>query len=125
MRKVTSFHEWYQRADVREHLLVGLLGLASFTYVLGVMQFSPLLTSISTEFSVSESTVGQLTAIGGIVGTVTALAAAPWMQRYTRRRWLTVQFGLLVIAILIMAMAPRIRTMLAKRAHCATAPQKK
>ncbi|CAN5616362.1 MFS transporter [soil metagenome] len=93
-------------AHVREYLLVGLLGLASFTYVLGVMQFSPLLTSISTEFSVSESTVGQLTAIGGIVGTVTALAAAPWMQRYSRRRWLSMQFGLLVIAILVMAIAP-------------------
>ncbi len=103
---MTSFESGYQRAHVREHLLVGLLGLASFTYVLGVMQFSPLLTSISAEFSVSESTVGQLTAIGGIVGTVTALVAAPLMQRHSRRRWLTAQFGLLVIAMLVMATAP-------------------
>ena len=71
----------------------------------GVLQLSPLLTSIAQEFDVSESTVGQLTTIGGLVGTATALLAAPWMHRFSRRTWITVESGLLVIALLMMASA--------------------
>lgn len=89
----------------REHALVVILALAAFTYVVGVLQLSPLLTSIADEFDVSESTVGQLTTLGGLVGTATALLAAPWMHRFSRRTWITTETGLLVIAILIMASA--------------------
>jgi len=87
----------------REHALVVILALAAFTYVVGVLQLSPLLTSIAAEFDVSESKVGQLTTIGGLVGAATALLAAPWMQRFSRRTWIIAESGLLVIALAMMA----------------------
>jgi DHA1 family inner membrane transport protein len=99
----------------REHALVAILALAAFTYVVGVLQLSPLLTSLSTEFDVSESAVGQLTTIGGLVGTATALLAAPWMQRFSRRAWITSETGLFVIAMLMMATAQSFAMLAAAR----------
>jgi len=89
----------------REHALVAILALPAFTYVVGVLQLSPLLTALASEFDVSESAVGQLTTIGGLVGTATALLAAPWMQRFSRRTWITAEAGLFVMAMLMMAAA--------------------
>jgi predicted MFS family arabinose efflux permease len=99
----------------RAAFLVGVLVLASFTYVLGVLQFSPLLTAMAAEFEVSESAVGQLSTIGGLVGTAMALLAAPWMSRFSRRAWIVGEVLVVVVGVILTATAPSFAVLIAGR----------
>jgi len=99
----------------RVELIVWMMGFITFAYVSLSVSLSPLLTSISDEFGVSESAVGQLATIGGLVATVSALVSAPWMGRYSRRTWLRTELGLLMIAVALSALAPNFPVMVAAR----------
>ncbi len=82
------------------------MAFTTFAYVSLSISLSPLLTSISETFGVSESTVGQLATIQGIVGTISALASAPWMNRFPRKTWLRAELALLGAGVVVSALAP-------------------
>jgi predicted MFS family arabinose efflux permease len=91
------------------------MALTTFAYVTLSVSLSPLLTSIAGEFGVSESAVGQLATIQGIVGTVSAVVSAPWMSRFPRRTWLRAELGLLAVAVVISALAPSFAVLVGAR----------
>jgi predicted MFS family arabinose efflux permease len=99
----------------RVEVIVWLMALTTFAYVTLSVSLSPLLTAISTEFGVSESTVGQLATIQGIVGTISAIVSAPWMNRFPRRTWLRAELGLLAVAVVISALAPSFAVLVGAR----------
>lgn len=90
----------------RVEAIVWAMALTTFAYVTLGVSLSPLLTSIATEFDVSESAVGQLVTVGGIVGTISAIVSAPWMNRFPRRTWLRAELLILGAAVAISALAP-------------------
>ena len=90
----------------RVELIVWTMGFTTFAYASLSISLSPLLTAISTDLNVSESTAGQLATIGGIVATVSALVSAPWMGRFSRRNWLRAELALLMLAVMLSALAP-------------------
>ena len=63
----------------RVELIIWSMAFTTFAYVSLSVSLSPLLTAIADDFGVSESAVGQLATISGIVATISALASAPWM----------------------------------------------
>ena len=99
----------------RVELIVWLMALTTFAYVSLAISLSPLLTSISKTFGVSESAVGQLATIQGIVVTISALVSAPWMNRFPRRTWLRAELLLLCVGVAISALAPTFPVMIAAR----------
>jgi predicted MFS family arabinose efflux permease len=99
----------------RVELIIWAMAFTTFAYVSLSVSISPLLTAIADDFGVSESTVGQLATIGGIVATISALASAPWMGRYSRRTWLRAELGLLIAAVLASALAPSFPVMVLGR----------
>jgi predicted MFS family arabinose efflux permease len=96
-------------------LIVWLMALTTFAYVTLALAFSPLLTAIANEFGISESAVGQLTTIGGLTGTISALVSAPWMNRFPRRAWLQAELVLLMVGAVGSALAPNFAVMVAAR----------
>ena len=99
----------------RVELIVWLMALTTFAYVSLSISLSPLLTSISETFGVSESAVGQLATIQGIVGTISAVVSAPWMSRFPRRTWLRAELILLSIGVALAALAPTFAVMIVAR----------
>lgn len=99
----------------RAEMIVWLMALTTFAYVSLAISLSPLLTSISETFGVSESAVGQLATIQGIVGTISALVSAPWMNRFPRRTWLRAELMLLCVGVILAALAPTFPVMIAAR----------
>ena len=99
----------------RVELIIWLMALTTFAYVSLSVSLSPLLTAISNEFGVSESAVGQLATIGGIVATISALASAPWMGRFPRRTWLRAELLLLMAGVGLSALAPSFAVLVAAR----------
>lgn len=99
----------------RAELIVWLMALTAFAYVSLAVSLSPLLTSIAAEFGVSESAVGQLATIQGVVGTISAIVSAPWMGRFSRRTWLRAELSLLCLGVAISALAPSFPVMIAAR----------
>jgi len=90
----------------RVELIVWMMGFTTFAYASLSISLSPLLTAISTDLNVAESTAGQLATVSGIVATVSALASAPWMGRFSRRIWLRAELVLLMLAVALSALAP-------------------
>jgi predicted MFS family arabinose efflux permease len=99
----------------RVELIVWLMALTTFAYVSLSISLSPLLTSISETFGVSESAAGQLATIQGIVGTISALVSAPWMSRFPRRTWLRAELVLLSTGVVLSALAPSFAVMIVAR----------
>jgi MFS transporter, DHA1 family, inner membrane transport protein len=86
--------------------MVVVLIAGAFTTALNIMLIGPLLTAIAAEFGKSEAAAGQLATLTAAASGLTALAAAPWMDRWSRRTWLRLEAGLLVIGTAISALAP-------------------
>jgi DHA1 family inner membrane transport protein len=86
--------------------MVVVLIAGAFTTALNIMLIGPLLTAIAAEFEKSEATTGQLATVTAIASGVTALVAAPWMDRWSRRTWLRYECGLLVVGTAASALAP-------------------
>lgn len=99
----------------RAELIVWLLALTTFAYVSLAISLSPLLTSIAETFGVSESAVGQLATIQGIVGTISAVVSAPWMGRFPRRTWLRAELLVLCLGVALSALAPTFSVMVVAR----------
>jgi DHA1 family inner membrane transport protein len=95
--------------------MVWTMAFTTFAYVSLSVSISPLLTGIADDFGVSESAVGQLATVSGITATISALVSAPWMGRYSRRMWLRVELGLLMVAVLVSALAPSFPVMVLGR----------
>ncbi|MEZ4529534.1 MAG: MFS transporter [Thermomicrobiales bacterium] len=104
--RITRSDDAQTISDRRVELIVWMLALTTFAYVSLSVSLSPLLTSIATTFGVSESAAGQLATIQGVVGTISALVSAPWMNRYPRRTWLRAELALLCVGVALAALAP-------------------
>jgi predicted MFS family arabinose efflux permease len=113
-------------------LIVAVLAAGSFTTALNVTMLSPLLSAIGADFDVSAAATGQVATMTAATSGVTALVAAPWMDRWSRRSWLRFEVVLLVLGTLLSALAPSFGWLLAARvlagvggaiiyAHCVAA----
>ena len=92
--------------DGRRWLLVGILSVGAFTTALNVTLLSPLLVDIAGDFGVSEAAAGQLATLTAASSGLTAVAVAPWMDRFPRRFWLRLECSLLFLGTLLSALAP-------------------
>jgi predicted MFS family arabinose efflux permease len=86
--------------------MVVVLIAGAFTTALNIMLIGPLLTAIADEFGKSEATTGQVATLTAAASGVTALVVAPWMDRWSRRTWLRLECGLLVVGTAVSALAP-------------------
>jgi DHA1 family inner membrane transport protein len=91
---------------MRTWLGLVVLCLGAAVTLLNMAVLSPLLRPIGQEFGTSDATTGQLATLGSLVGVVSALAATPWMDRWSRRTWLRLEGSLVLTAIVISALAP-------------------
>jgi predicted MFS family arabinose efflux permease len=103
-------------SPIGNRLLITVLSIGAFTTALNVTLLSPLLKRIAEDFNVSDSTAGQLATLTAGSSAITALLAAPWMDRYSRRAWLRFEGALLAAGSLISAVAPSFPLMFAGRA---------
>lgn len=99
----------------RELLLTLLLSFAAFASVTNSLQIGPLLTALTEEFGKSESTVGQITSVNALIGTVVALLLAPWLHYWPMRRWLRLQFTILLVSVVVLATAQTFETVILAR----------
>lgn len=94
---------------------LAVLSLGAAVTLLNLAVLSPLLRSIGHEFGTTDATTGQLATLGALVAVIASLAATPWMDRWSRRTWLRLESGLLLIAILVSALAPSFGWLVAGR----------
>ena len=83
-----------------------VLCLGAAVTLLNMAILSPLLRSIGHAFGTSDATTGQLATLGSLVGVFSSIAATPWMDRWSRRTWLRLEGGLVLIAVVVSALAP-------------------
>jgi predicted MFS family arabinose efflux permease len=100
---------------LRTWLGLGVLCLAAGTMVLNNAVLSPLLRAIGQEFGTSDATTGQLATIGSVFGVGAALAATPWMDRWSRATWLRLLGSLILAGVILSALAPSFEWLLAGR----------
>src|SRR4051812_30630069 len=94
------------RYTMRTWVGLFVLCLGAAVTLLNLAVLSPLLRAIGEEFGTSDATTGQLATLGSLVGVVSALAATPWMDRWSRRTWLRLEGALVLIATIVSALAP-------------------
>ena len=94
---------------------LAVLCLAAGTSVLNNAILSPLLRPIGEAFGTSDATTGQLATLGSLLGVVASLAAAPWMDRWSRRRWLQGLGVVVLTGIALSALAPTFEWLLVGR----------
>jgi len=95
--------------------MVAVLIAGAFTTALNIALISPLVTAIAAEFGRSEAAAGQVATLTATASALTALAVAPWMDRWPRRVWLRIEAGLLTVGTLISVLAPGFGWLLAGR----------
>ncbi len=95
--------------------IVAVLAVGSFTTALNVTMLSPLLPAIGADFEVSAAATGQLATVTAASSGATALLAAPWMDRWSRRSWLRFEAALLLLGTFLSALAPGFGWLLAAR----------
>ena len=95
--------------------MIAVLVAGAFATALNVTLLSPLLKDIAAEFDVSDSTTGQLATLTAACSGLTALLAAPWMDRWSRRAWVRFECVLLAAGTLLSALAPSFGLLLAAR----------
>jgi DHA1 family inner membrane transport protein len=86
--------------------MVAVLIAGAFTTALNIALISPLVTAIAAEFHRSEAAAGQVATLTATASALTALAVAPWMDRWPRRVWLRIEAILLTVGTVISALAP-------------------
>lgn len=94
------------RYSARSWVGLAVLSLGAGVTMLNLAVLSPLLPAIGREFGTSVAATGQLATLGALVAFAASLAATPWMDRWSRRVWLRLQGGLLLLAIILSALAP-------------------
>lgn len=100
----------------RSGVPLAVLSVGAFATALNATLLSPLLTPVARGLNVSESAAGQLATVSAIGGTLVALLVAPWMGRFSRRRWLQGQAAVLIVATIFSALAPSFAWLVAVRA---------
>ncbi|MHB0878356.1 MAG: MFS transporter [Anaerolineae bacterium] len=73
---------------------------------LGVSITSPIIVDISRGYGVSEAAAGQLMTVASIAGAVGTLALAPLLDRFGRRRGITLALATLALSCVGAALAP-------------------
>ncbi|MEZ4563543.1 MAG: MFS transporter [Thermomicrobiales bacterium] len=92
--------------SLRTWLALAVYCSGSFTTMLNLGFLSPLLRPIGASFGVSDAVTGQLATLGALVTFVAALAATPWMDRWSRAAWYRLLGLLLLVGTLLSAAAP-------------------
>ncbi|MCA9862958.1 MAG: MFS transporter, partial [Thermomicrobiales bacterium] len=92
--------------SLRTWLALAVYCTGSFTTMLNLGFLSPLLRPIGASFGVSDAVTGQLATLGALVTFVAALAATPWMDRWSRAAWYRLLGLLLLVGTLLSAAAP-------------------
>jgi predicted MFS family arabinose efflux permease len=77
---------------------------------------SPLLRPIAKTFGLSEAVAGQAGTIGAVAAVVASISAARWMDRVSRRAWLSGQSVALLVSTAVIALAPSFGWLLLGRA---------
>ena len=86
--------------------ILAVLTAGTYASFLNFSLLSPLLPAISADLSAPAAVVGQLASVGALVAFATAVAATPWMDRFSRRSWLRAEAALLATGTLLTALAP-------------------
>jgi DHA1 family inner membrane transport protein len=104
-------------AGISTRTWVGLavLCLAAGTSVLNNAILSPLLRPIGEAFGTSDAITGQLATLASLLGVGAALAATPWMDHWSRRRWLQWLGTIYLAGIALSALAPSFEWLLLGR----------
>ena len=92
--------------SLRTWLALAVYCSGSFTTMLNLGFLSPLLRPIGASFGVSDAVTGQLATLSALVTFVAALAATPWMDRWSRAAWYRLLGLLLLVGTLLSAAAP-------------------
>jgi DHA1 family inner membrane transport protein len=100
---------------MRTWLGLTVLSLGAGVILLNVAALSPLLRPIGQDLGTSDAVTGQLSSLGAIVGVIAALAATPWMDRWSRQVWLRVEGFLLLAGVLLSSIAPTFGWLVASR----------
>ena len=87
-------------------MALAVLCLASAVNLLQSASISPLLPSISATFKAGDAATGQLATLGSLAGFAFSLAAAPWIDRLSRRVWFRVLSVMVIAGMLLAAFAP-------------------
>ena len=98
-----------------DRLLVATLALGAFAASLNVTMLSPLLPALGADLGASDAATGQLATATAAGAGLTAVAAVPWMERFSRRGWLRFEAALLLAGTLLSALAPGFGWLLAAR----------
>lgn len=80
--------------------------LAAAVNLLQSASLSPLLPRIGAEFGTPDAVTGQLATIGSLVGFGFSVAAAPWMDRWSRATWFRIEGGLVIGGLLLAVLSP-------------------
>ena len=102
---------------------IAVLALGGFCAFTNMGLLSPLLTDISRDFGVSEALTGQISTASALTMTVGALVASPWMDRFSRRRWIRGEAAVMLIGVIGAAVAPSFGWLLVARMLGALAPR--
>jgi predicted MFS family arabinose efflux permease len=100
---------------MRTWIGLAVLSLGAGVILLNVAALSPLLRPIGQELGTSDAVTGQLSSLGAIVGVIAALAATPWMDRWSRRVWLCAEGLLLLAGVIVSSLAPTFGWLVAGR----------
>jgi predicted MFS family arabinose efflux permease len=87
-------------------LVAGVAVLGAFTTAVNTALLGPLLTPIAADFDVPVAAAGQLTATTAASAALTAVLAAPYLDRIARGTWLRVECLILAAGTALTALAP-------------------
>jgi DHA1 family inner membrane transport protein len=92
--------------SLRTWLALAVYCAGSFTTMLNLGFLSPLLRPIGASFGTPDAVTGQLATISAMVTFIAAVAATPWMDRWSRATWYRLLGLLLLVGTLLSAAAP-------------------
>ncbi len=91
---------------LRERLLVLILSTGGFSAAVNAVVLVPTLKPITDQFGTTEAIAGQIGTIYALVSGFTALIAAQWIDRFSRRRLLRTGTLIITAGTLVTALAP-------------------
>lgn len=105
-----------QTLTAHPRLLLLILACGAFVTSLNTTMISPLLPLIAADFRVTDAAAGQIATLTAACAGLTALVAAPWMDRYTRGAALRCEAFILGVGTVLSLLAPSMAWLFAGRA---------
>ncbi|MGA7669710.1 MAG: MFS transporter [Nitrolancea sp.] len=92
--------------SLRERFLVLILAIGGFAATVNAVILVPTLQPIADQFDTTDAVSGQIGTINAVLSGLTALIAAQWIDRFSRRRLLRIGAVIIVTGNMISALAP-------------------